>query len=1564
MRGMYNRKRNATTVMTALLAVSIVANPMAVPVHAQETDTIVIEQQTAQEEPIRTQNEESDSQETAEIPATAETAEDPAVVETAAGPAAAETEVPDTTETAEVPDTTETEKDIPATDTEEQTDISETQKEEAPADQLETQPNEAPNMMFRSTPAPNTAGDVEINEDNFPDEAFRTWLTGQKYGKDNVLTAEEIAGITTINITGTNKANIKNLKGIEHFTELTVLICSNTGITSLDLSQNKALKALTCNNIAALTSLDVSQNKALESLDCSWTGLASLDLRQNKALKSLDYHRTNLTNLDVSQNTALELLNCSSIKGITSLDVSRNTALTKLYCQGTSIITLDVSHNLALDTLDCSNTGITSLDVSKNTALKSLTCHNNKGMTTLDVSKNTALTYLQCSLIGITELNVSQNTALTFLGCYGTGITNLDLSQNTNLQTLYCYNTKITSLDLSQNTALNALYCYKTNITSLDLSQNTALVKLECYGTGITSLDLSKHTALSTLLCNDCPLAWLKIGNNTNLTKITMPTPTIALKMTEDTFKITDMFKDIDPAKVDITNGADYDKNTGTVSNYHEATPIKYTYDCGTSANGPALLQVTVNLTDYTAPIKINEDNFPDQAFRTWLTGQKYGKDGKLTAEEIAGITTMVIAGNENIKDLTGISYFTALTLLDCSGTGITDLDISSNKALKTLDCMSTGIESLDVSQNEELTYLNCSYTKISSLDLRQNTALESLYCSNAKLTSLDLGQNTALKDLDCRDNTGITSLDVTQNTALTTLYCSSTGINKLDVTQNTALKDLRCGDTNIEALDVSQNTALTFLECYMTGIVKLDVSRNTALTNLSCGITGIESLDVSKNTALTSLDCGNTKITKLDVSQNTALTSLDCGSTMIKSLDVSKNTALTYLYCAYTGITSLDVSQNTVLETLECQNCPLVWLNIGDNTNLSTLNKAESIISLEMREDTFYITDKFPDIDKSKVTVISGADYDSSTGSVSNYKKDVPIEFIYDCGTSSDGTQQTLSVKLKLEGLKDKSTISIIEDLNKTYDKTAVSDNPKFTKTGSTGAVTYRWEKKKSDSDWELISSAPADAGTYRVTATLAADNDYKEASSEPVEFTIAKAIAPQVVVPDHLSAVQDDKLSSVDLPNGWTWADKDTKVTAANSGYKARLTVDDRNYDYTGIDGYDQSGHYVERTLIVIVISREQQNAWVTEPSISDWTYGETASTPQGSAKYGKVTFSYSSSETGTFIAEVPTTAGTWYMKASVPASSEYTGLNKIMSFTIKKAVPVYQTPQDLTAVYGQTLQDIVLPQGFTWTDKTTSVGNAGSHSFTVTFTPDDTANYETVENISVTLAVTKADNASTGKPTLEGWTYGETPNKANAGFKFGTPRFLYSQKPDGTYTQAVPTTVGTWYVKAVVDGTDNYSGAESEAVAFTIGPKNAEAGSQITVPDITAGTNLEHLTIMDGDKALVPGTDYDITKTQDKNKVTVTITFKGNYSGTITKTYTKNEDNPTDGKTDTGNEDKPTGGKTDTGNKGNTGNAVQTGDTANTGLWTMLLALSAGVTAFLIGKKRKTAAEDGEE
>ncbi len=196
------------------------------------------------------------------------------------------------------------------------------------------------------------------------------------------------------------------------------------------------------------------------------------------------------------------------------------------------------------------------------------------------------------------------------------------------------------------------------------------------------------------------------------------------------------------------------------------------------------------------ADVEINETNFPDEKFRSYLLSQEYGWDEKLTDSEIAGLRMMSV-WSKGIQSLQGIEYFTALLTLDCYDNQLTSLDVSKNTALKTLSCYDNQLTSLDMSGCTALTELNCSSNQLTSLDVSKNTALKTLSCYDNQLTSLDVSKNTALEYLFCYWNQ-LTSLDVSKNTALEYLYCSDNLLTSLDVS-NTALTNLYCYSNKIQ---------------------------------------------------------------------------------------------------------------------------------------------------------------------------------------------------------------------------------------------------------------------------------------------------------------------------------------------------------------------------------------------------------------------------------------------------------------------------------------------------------------------------------------------------------------------------------------------------------------------------------------------------------------------------------------------------------------------------------------------------------------------------------------------
>ncbi len=126
-----------------------------------------------------------------------------------------------------------------------------------------------------------------------------------------------------------------------------------------------------------------------------------------------------------------------------------------------------------------------------------------------------------------------------------------------------------------------------------------------------------------------------------------------------------------------------------------------------------------------------------------------------------------------------------------------------------------------------------------------------------------------------------------------------------------------------------------------------------------------------------------------------------------------------------------------------------------------------------------------------------------------------------------------------------------------------------------------------------------------------------------------------------------------------------------------------------------------------------------------------------------HGDITFSYQQQDgNGNWsdLDTAPSNAGTYRVKATVAEDGIYASAeSEYVEFTINKATPKYDVPNGLEAIEGQTLADVTLPEGFTWdADEKTSVGNPGTNTFTVTYTPADTDNYKTIERIKVTLKV----------------------------------------------------------------------------------------------------------------------------------------------------------------------------------------------------------------------------------
>ena len=187
-----------------------------------------------------------------------------------------------------------------------------------------------------------------------------------------------------------------------------------------------------------------------------------------------------------------------------------------------------------------------------------------------------------------------------------------------------------------------------------------------------------------------------------------------------------------------------------------------------------------------------------------------------------------------------------------------------------------------------------------------------------------------------------------------------------------------------------------------------------------------------------------------------------------------------------------------------------------------------------------------------------------------------------------------------------------------------------------------------------------------------------------------------------------------------------------------------------------------YTEATGIATVkVDKALQDGKI---SMAGYTYGQTPSTPTLTDRTGdlnaQVTYSYAAADSGSVqtwdIQNPPAlNAGTYRMSAKIGETNNYYEYNtKLCEFVVAKATPTYTAPTGLTAKYGQTLADVTLPDGWSWMDSSESVGGASTvtKTFQAKFTPKDTENYNTVENIELEVMVNKADGRNLKTVELE--------------------------------------------------------------------------------------------------------------------------------------------------------------------------------------------------------------------
>ncbi|MDE6475257.1 MAG: hypothetical protein K2L08_00165, partial [Erysipelotrichaceae bacterium] len=562
-------------------------------------------------------------------------------------------------------------------------------------------------------------------------------------------------------------------------------------------------------------------------------------------------------------------------------------------------------------------------------------------------------------------IDVSKNTALTSLYVYNTSLKTLDVSKNIALVRIDVYNTPLEAIDVSKNTALQTLYAYNMpNLTSINVQGASALRNLYCYDNPkLKGLDVSGNPDLRYLLIKDSSypgtnLAWLKMGAHPNLqgssTYFKNATSTINIGEVGETFNLKDIFPDLDLDRVINMTGADIDLTTGEVSNYQD-------YDRTQVITYKYRSGTIQNNSSITLTVELN------------IETQALPKGQEITVEQGKEVDPADgILNKELLKE--GATYEWEGEAPDTSTVGI-------------------------VTGNIIVRYPDDSFHKVE--DVRIHVG--------AKINAENF------PDAEFRAYVG-SLFDKNQDDILTSTELDE--VTQINVSGKPSL-------TNLKGIEYFKN--VTRIDAYNTSLEMLDISKNTALTTLYAYSTSLKTLDVSKNTALTYIRVDNTPLETIDVSKNTALQTLYVNSMPnLTSINLQGASALQNLYCYDNPkLKGLDVSGNSNLRNLWIKDSSnpgtnLLWLKMGAHPNLQNstnyFKNYTSTITIGEVGETFNLKDICPDLDLSRITNVTGADIDLTTGVVSNYQdydQTQTITYKYRGGTIQNNGEVFLTVQL-----------------------------------------------------------------------------------------------------------------------------------------------------------------------------------------------------------------------------------------------------------------------------------------------------------------------------------------------------------------------------------------------------------------------------------------------------------------------------------------------------------------------------------------------------------------------
>ena len=413
----------------------------------------------------------------------------------------------------------------------------------------------------------------------------------------------------------------------------------------------------------------------------------------------------------------------------------------------------------------------------------------------------------------------------------------------------------------------------------------------------------------------------------------------------------------------------------------------------------------------------------------------------------------------------------------------------------------------------------------------------------------------------------------------------------------------------------------------------------------------------------------------------------------------------------------------------------------------------------------------------------------------------------------------------------------------NRTYGDAATVPDVTGVPDGKTAIIEY----KPIDAN-VYTTTAPVNAGKYKVRATLKGDNNY-ETVSAVYNFVIYPKEVTLTWGETEFIFNGKDQVPSVTV-SGFVGTDELTADVAGAATAVGTHTATVLSLNGKAADNYKLPADTRKTFTIIKAELPDDEGDNPAKLTMPGWTYGDSAPDPviENNIGGGTVNFSYAKDtvaeggeDTLDYVNGKPSEAGSYIVKAEIGATENYEAAVRYARFVIR--------PREAVVEWGDTAF-VYDGQKHKPSCEVTNLVNSDKCEVTVSVAGDTSAVGEYIatvsglsnENYALSGTTSTVFTVSKDRPALSvsmtGWIYGDEANSPIVEGNTGNEQVTYTYYTDEELKEktgadngaatvgGIPSYAGNYYVEAVTEATASYEGGRAVA-GFTIGKRNLDIG-----------------------------------------------------------------------------------------------------------------------------------------